>query len=137
MAARARRSSARTAYDDLYADQPYAHGEFLAGERIGPAPARSGGKILLRGIVVLIALGTGWAVLSGQVTWPAWLPTDMAAVWSSIDRRGPGTCARRPRREPSNRCPPPISNRAKGWPLSTRHHRPRDRAPKHRRRAHP
>ena len=68
--------------------------EFLAGERIGPPPARRGGKILLRGIVVLIALGTGWAVLSGQVTWPAWLPTDMAAVWSSIDRRGPAPVAR-------------------------------------------
>ena len=69
-------------------------GEFLAGERIGPAPARSGGRIVLRGIVVLIALGgSGWAVLSGQVTWPAWLPTDMAAMWSSIDRRGPAPVA--------------------------------------------
>ena len=37
--------------------------------------------------------GAGWAVLSGQVTWPAWLPTDMAALWSSIDRRGPAPVA--------------------------------------------
>ena len=85
MTARARRSNARTAHDDLYP-------EFLAGERIGPAPARRGGR-MLRGIVVLIALGAGWAVLSGQVAWPAWLPTDMAALWSSIDRRGPAPVA--------------------------------------------
>jgi len=73
----------------LYVD----HGEFLAGERIGPPPASRGGRMVLRGIVVLIALGAGWAVLSGQVAWPAWLPTDMAALWSSIDRRGPAPVA--------------------------------------------
>lgn len=87
MTARARRSSARTAYDDMYGDQAYELGEFLPGERIGPPPRRSGRKIVLRGIFLLAAAGGVWAFMSGQVTWPAWLPTDISAMLSSLDRR--------------------------------------------------
>jgi hypothetical protein len=92
MAARARRSSARTAYDDPYDDQTYGFGEFLAGERIGPRPPRAGRKIVLRGIFLLAAAGGVWAFMSGQITWPAWLPTDVSAILSSLNRR-PGPLA--------------------------------------------
>jgi hypothetical protein len=85
MAARARR------YDNLYDDQAYELGEFLPGERIGPPPRRSR-KIVLRGIFLLAAAGSVWAFMSGQVTWPAWLPTDLSAMWSALERR-PGPLA--------------------------------------------
>jgi hypothetical protein len=62
-------------------------GEFLPGERIGPPPPRTGRKIVLRGIVLLAAAGGVWAFMSGQVTWPAWLPTDISAMLSSLERR--------------------------------------------------
>lgn len=97
MAARARRSSARTAYDDMYGDQPYELGEFLPGERIGPPPPRSGRKIVLRGIVLLAAAGGVWAFMSGQVAWPAWLPTDISAMLSALERRPTTLAAPAPR----------------------------------------
>lgn len=92
MAARARRSSARTAYDNLYDDQAYELGEFLPGERIGRPPPRAGRKIVLRGIFLLAAAGGVWAFMTGQVAWPAWLPTDLSAMLSALERR-PGPLA--------------------------------------------
>jgi len=92
MAARARRSSARTAYDNLYDDQAYELGEFLPGERIGRPPPRAGRKIVLRGIFLLAAAGGVWAFMTGQVAWPAWLPTDISAMLSALERR-PGPLA--------------------------------------------
>ncbi len=92
MAARARRSSSRTAYDNLYDDQAYELGEFLPGERIGRPPPRAGRKIVLRGIFLLAAAGGVWAFMTGQVAWPAWLPTDISAMLSALERR-PGPLA--------------------------------------------
>ena len=92
MTARARRSSARTAYDDMYDDQAYELGEFLPGERIGRPPPRAGRKIVLRGIFLLAAAGGVWAFMTGQVAWPAWLPTDISAMLSALERR-PGPLA--------------------------------------------
>jgi hypothetical protein len=92
MAARTRRSSSRNAYDDMYDDQAYELGEVLPGERIGRPPARSARKIVLRGIFLLAAAGGVWAFMSGQVAWPAWLPTDISAILSSLERR-PGPLA--------------------------------------------
>lgn len=92
MTARARRSSARTAYDDPYDDQAYELGEFLPGERIGRPPPRAGRKIVRRGIFLLAAAGGVWAFMSGQVTWPAWLPTDISAMLSALERQ-PGPLA--------------------------------------------
>lgn len=92
MTARARRSSARTAYDDTYDDQAYELGEFLPGERIGRPPPRAGRKIMLRGIFLLATAGGVWAFMSGQVAWPAWLLTDLSAMLSALERR-PGPLA--------------------------------------------
>lgn len=92
MAARARRSSARTAYDNPYDDQAYELGEFLPGERIGRPPPRTASKIVRRGIFLLAAAGGVWALMTGQVTWPAWLPTDLSAMLSALERR-PGPLA--------------------------------------------
>ena len=47
---------------------------------------------MLRGIFLLAAAGGIWAFMNGQVTWPAWLPTDMSAMWSALERR-PGPLA--------------------------------------------
>jgi hypothetical protein len=76
----------------MYGDQAYELGEFLPGERIGPPPRRAGRKIVLRGIFLLAAAGGVWAFMSGQVSWPAWLPSDMSAMWSALERR-PGPLA--------------------------------------------
>ena len=95
MAARTRRSSARNAYDDMYddyGDQAYELGEVLPGERIGRPPARTGRKIVLRGIFLLAAAGGVWAFMNGHVSWPTWLPTDMSAILSYLERR-PGPLA--------------------------------------------
>lgn len=76
----------------MYGDQAYELGEVLPGERIGRPPRRAGRKIVLRGIFLLAAAGGAWAFMSGQVTWPAWLPTDISAMWSALERR-PGPLA--------------------------------------------
>ena len=124
MAARARRSSARTAsYDDMYGDEPYELGD-LPGERIGPPPPRAG-KIVLRGIFLLAAAGGGWAFMTGQVAWPAWLPTDLSAMLSALDRR-PAPAAPHP--APLNRYRASKPYR-KTWPRSRRRHCPRDPFP--------
>ena len=89
MAARARPSTARTAYGAIDGDEHYAHEELLPGERIGPPLARRGGKAMLRGVVVLIVFGGGWALLGDQVTWPGWWLAEIAAMSASMDRRVP------------------------------------------------
>ena len=89
MATPARHSTARGAYHAFDDGEDYAQWDLLPGERIGPAPARRRGRAMLWSVVViLIALG-GWAMSSGQATWPAWLPADIAAVLASMDRKEP------------------------------------------------
>jgi hypothetical protein len=87
MRAPARRSTAYDAFDD---DERYLHGELTAGERSGAPLARTGGKAILRGVVILSALGGGWVLLGDQAPWSGWLPFDTAAVSSWLDRRVPG-----------------------------------------------
>lgn len=79
-----------TAYGPDGADEQYAPGELLPGERIGPLRAGTGGKVILRGIIILIAVGGGWALLGDWATWPDWLRAQIAAVTSSMDRSVPG-----------------------------------------------
>jgi hypothetical protein len=45
--------------------------------------------MLRGGIVILIALGGGWALLSNQVRWPDWLSVETAGVSPSVDRAMP------------------------------------------------
>ena len=90
MAARARHSTARTAYGAFDAEDRYAHDELWPGERIGPPPSGSAGKTILRGVVlVLIALGGGWAVMGDQAAWRDWRSIE-AAVSSWVKRNVPG-----------------------------------------------
>jgi hypothetical protein len=64
--------------------------ELLPGERIGPPLARRRGRLLLWSLLlVLIGLG-GWALSRHQAAWTAWVPDDMAAVFSSLGRWMPG-----------------------------------------------
>src|SRR5258705_13946788 len=76
MAPRAPHSTARPAYGAFDADEHYAHDEFLPGERIGRPLRRTGGKALLRGLIILIAFGGGWALVRG----PARLPQTFSAA---------------------------------------------------------
>jgi hypothetical protein len=70
-----------SAYDAFDADERYRYGELSAGERIGQPPRRTGSRALLASaVVVLIALGAGWALLGDPVNWQASL-----AHWPSIE----------------------------------------------------
>ena len=68
MRARARRSA--FSYSD----------DFLPGERIGPPLAGRGRALLRGGIVLSLAFGAGWLIVSDPATWPKWLPKELAAV---------------------------------------------------------
>ncbi|MBO0741770.1 MAG: hypothetical protein J2P51_10120 [Hyphomicrobiaceae bacterium] len=81
MIAPARRSRVRADYGD----EPYGYGEFLPGERIGPPLGRGPGRALLRGLVILIVLGGGWALVDAQSDLPKWLVSEIVAAYSSWD----------------------------------------------------
>ena len=74
----ARRSNARAEYSAF-------DGEFLPGERIGPPLGRGPGRAVLRGLIILIVLGGGWALVDGQVAVPKWLLSEIVAAYSSWD----------------------------------------------------
>jgi hypothetical protein len=73
-------SARRSKFD---ADERYGYGEFLPGERIGPPLGRGPGRAILRGLIILIVLGGGWALVDGRATVPKWLLDEIAAVYSS------------------------------------------------------
>jgi hypothetical protein len=87
MIAPARRSNARANYSGF--DETYGYGEFLPGERIGPPLGRGPGRAILRGLVILIVLGGGWALLDAQATLPKWLLGEIVAAFSSWEWRLP------------------------------------------------
>jgi hypothetical protein len=78
----ARRSHSRAQYSAFDAD---GYGEFLPGERIGPPLGRGPGRAVLRGLIILIVLGGGWALVDGQVVLPKWLLSEIVAAYSSWD----------------------------------------------------
>jgi hypothetical protein len=92
MAARSPHFPANTpAYDDVGADEHYAHEELLAGERVGPPLARARGRAVLWGsVLILIGLGAGWALLDERATSAGWPQALIAAVSSAADRWMPG-----------------------------------------------
>ena len=67
MTAPARRSTARIGYDGFEADDRFAYGELLPGERNGPPIGRRGSRATLRGFFLLIVFGGGWALLDDRV----------------------------------------------------------------------
>src|SRR5262252_9916030 len=77
MIAPARRSNAE------YSD--YGYGEFLPGERIGRPLGRGPGRAVLRGLIILIVLGGGWALVDGRVALPKRLLSEIVAAYSSWD----------------------------------------------------
>jgi hypothetical protein len=82
MASPPRYSTSHDTHDEFFLGE-----ELFPGERIGQPRSRAGGKAMLWGVAILIALGGGWALLGGQAAWPAWLPTDIAAMLPSMDRK--------------------------------------------------
>ena len=80
MIAPARRASARAEYSAFDAD---GYGEFLPGERIGRPLGRGPGRAILRGLVILIVLGGGWALVDAQSALPRWLVNEIVAAYSS------------------------------------------------------
>jgi len=90
-------------------DEDFAPVELYTGERICPPPAATGGNAMLRrGIVLLIALGGGWALLGNPGTWQGWLSAKIATTSPSMDRRAPGSVESAPSAgDPT--VPPPIT----------------------------
>jgi hypothetical protein len=83
MTAPARHAGARDPpYSACDAEDEYAHRELFAGERVGPPLHGSRRKTILRGVILLIALGMGWALVSNAAILPEWLP---AAVLRAIE----------------------------------------------------
>jgi hypothetical protein len=76
-----------------------------------PAPA---GKVIVRGIIVLIMFGGGWVLLVDQSGWREWLLAKIAAVSSSLDNWASDTVPRAPvvaissRAKPEPPRPPPA-----------------------------
>jgi hypothetical protein len=69
---------------------PSDHGEVVPGERVGPPIARAGGKIVLRGgIILLIAFAAAWAMLGERPGWPDRLASKIAAMARSLERTEP------------------------------------------------
>jgi hypothetical protein len=106
MIAPARRSHAQAAYNAFDADEHYGYGEFLPGERIGRPLGRGHGRAILRGLIVLIVLGGGWALVDGQAALPNWVLAQVGAAWSALER------------ELANRSGPPASALATVRPVS-------------------
>lgn len=89
-------------YDDFDAHGYESFGELSPGERICSPIARSGGKATLRGaFLLLIAFGSGWALLGDRVTWPEWPGVATPAVSPSTDNGG---------LEPSESTTAPLTN---------------------------
>jgi len=88
MIAPARRSNAE------YSD--YGYGEFLPGERIGRPLGRGPGRAILRGLVILIVLGGGWALVDGKAAVPKWLLDEIVAAYSSWEWSIPKRIEQRP-----------------------------------------
>jgi hypothetical protein len=86
----ARRSRASLAESDDDFDGDFAPGEFYSGERICPSPEGMAGGGLLRGLILIaIALGGGWALMSYPAAWRPWLAAGIAAVSAAVDARAP------------------------------------------------
>ncbi len=94
MTAPARRSTARIGYDGFEADDRFAYGELLPGERNGPPIGRRGSRAALRGFFLLIVFGGGWALLDDRVALPGWLSAQIADLSAVLDRRGPAQVER-------------------------------------------
>jgi hypothetical protein len=89
MSARARHSTAKTVYGAFDAEERYARPELWPGERIAPPPSGSSGKVILRGVlVILLALGGGWALRGDWAIWSHWQSIE-AAVSSWMSRSVP------------------------------------------------
>jgi hypothetical protein len=100
MAPSAHRSPARDAYGPYAAYGHYDHEpgyaadwDVLPGERVGPPPRRRRGKFVLLGLMAAIGLSS-WGLMSGQLVWPAWLPTDPAVVLTWFERTMPAAVER-------------------------------------------
>jgi len=72
-------------------DDAFEADELVPSERVGPPLARTGGKAMLRGLLILIVFGGGWVLIGDRTTWPEWLRFETAALSTWMDRnvRGP------------------------------------------------
>ena len=88
-----RRAHAVPAESDDDLENAFAPREFYSGERICPEPERMGGSVLRGLLVIAIALGGGWALISYQAAWRGWLAAELATVSSAIDQHAPAPVA--------------------------------------------
>ena len=84
MRAFARHSTAdHSDYDTFDADDHFAPFELSAGERVCPPPSRSGGRAL-GFVLLLIALGCGWAFYGKPTSWQELLPEKLVALIAEL-----------------------------------------------------
>ena len=82
-------------YDDYDLGERFVDAELSAGERIGPRPRRTGRKVVLS-LLLLLVLGLGgtWATLGPPDTWPVrdwtdWAAGQVAVVTAALERKAP------------------------------------------------
>lgn len=88
------------AYDDYDLGDRFVDAELSAGERIGPRPRRTGRKVVLS-LLMLLVLGFGgtWAMLGPPDTWPVrawtdWAAGQVAVVTAALERKAPAPVER-------------------------------------------
>jgi hypothetical protein len=95
------------AYSPFDSDEDYGPGELFSGERICPPLAGNGNAMLRAYVVIAIAFGGGWALLSHQASWQKWISSATSEVSSLMDHTAaaPAATAAMP---PLNAQPVPI-----------------------------
>ncbi len=95
MAAPAQYSTSRNAaYDTFDVEQHYAPLEFSPGERISPPVGGSRRKpFMWASVVIILAIGSGWALLDDKANWSTWLSAETTAIFAAIDRKVSGSAA--------------------------------------------
>ena len=103
-----RRAHAVPAESDDDLEDAFAPREFYSGERICPEPERMGGSVLRGLLVIAIALGGGWALISYQAAWRGWLAAELATISSAIDQHAPAPVAATGKAAVAPPLPPPA-----------------------------
>ena len=87
------RRSRYDSYDDR--DAYDADDDFYPGERIGRPLAGSGGKALLRGLLILVTAGGVWAAATDpaalRALWDRWAPVEVMNLLAWFDRKATQT----------------------------------------------
>ena len=97
-----RPASAATSSRSYDAYGRYDQHEIFPGDRFGPPPIDMGGKAMRRGVVVvLLALGAGWALLDDPTSWTSWRSL-VTSIAPKASPRSPAAEFTEPERAPTS-----------------------------------